>query len=125
MLGAAVIVWMVAIGRRLGPPEPESRDLAPERGRYVDSLAALMARSKQPGAATELIRITARRNLARRSGLPADASTDQLRAAADALGLESQETDALLNDALGTRAFTNENLIAADRALAKITRGDL
>ena len=130
LLGAAIVVWMVAVGRRLGPPEPEFRDLAPERGRYVDSLAALMARSKQPGAATELIRATARRNLATRSGLPTDASKDQLRAAAEAIGLESQETDAVLSDAPGADgsdggAFTRENLIAADRALAKITRGDL
>lgn len=130
LLGAAIVVWMVAVGRRLGPPEPEFRDHAPERGRYVDSLGALMARSKQPGAATELIRTTARRNLARRSGLPVDASSDQLRAAAEAIGLESRETDAVLIDALGSdllggEAFTKENLIAADRALAKITRGDL
>ena len=130
LLGAAVLVWMVAVGRRLGPPEPEFRDLAPERGRYVDSLGALMARSKQPGAATELIRVTARRNLAKRAGLPVDASTDQLRAAAEALGLEAEEMDAVLIDAPGhevaaNRAFTKENLIAADRALAKITRGDL
>ncbi len=130
LLGTAIIVWMVSVGRRLGPPEPEFRDLAPERGRYIDSLGALMARSKQPGAATELIRTTARRNLARRSGLPVDASIEQLRAAAAALGLEPQETDALLTDGLLPDgllpgAFTKENLIAADRALAKITRGDL
>jgi hypothetical protein len=89
-----------------------------------------MARSKQPGSATELIRSTARRNLARRSGLPADASADQLRAAAEAIGLEPEETNAVLIDAQETEnskggAFTRENLIAADRALAKITRGDL
>jgi hypothetical protein len=77
-----------------------------------------------------LIRTTARRNLARRSGLPVDPPADQLRAAAEALGLESQETDALLSnasgaDGSGSGAFTKENLIAADRALAKITRGDL
>jgi hypothetical protein len=135
LLGGALIVWMVAVGRRLGPPEPEFRDLAPERGRYVDSLAALMARSKQPGAATELIRTTARRNLAKRAGLPADASSAQLRAAAEAIGLDTQETDALLTDGPGSDGprtdssrigpFTSENLIAADRALAKITRGDL
>ncbi len=127
LMGAAILVWMAAVGRRLGPPEPEFRDLAPERGRYVDSLAALMARSKQPGAATELIRATARRNLATRSGLPSDASAEQLRAAAEAIGLEPEETNAVLIDANGASAgaFTRENLIAADRALAKITRGDL
>lgn len=125
LLGAAIVVWMVAVGRRLGPPEPEHRDLAPERGRYVDSLGALMARSKQPDAATEMIRIVARRNLARRAGLPVDASNDQLRAAATALGLEPAETDALLAGSLATGMFTNENLIAADRALAKITRGEI
>ena len=130
LLGAALLVWMVAVGRRLGPPEPEFRDLAPERGRYVDSLGALMARSKQPGPATELIRATARRNLARRAGLSNDASSEQLRAAAQAIGLDTEETDALLADAAGASgsgrdAFSGENLIAADRALAKITRGDL
>ncbi len=84
-----------------------------------------MARSKQPGAATEMIRIVARRNLAKRAGLPVDASTEQLRAAADAIKLEPDETDAVLAASLRTGNFTRENLIAADRALAKITRGEL
>jgi len=120
LLGGAVLVWMVAVGRRLGPPEREHRDFSPERSLYVDSLGALMARSKQPGIATDIIRAKARAGLITRTGLPDDASTEQLRASAIALGLDEVETNALL-----TGAVDDASLIAADRALAKITRGEL
>ena len=42
----AALVFMVARGRRLGPPELERRELPPPRRAYVDSLAATMARGK-------------------------------------------------------------------------------
>ena len=53
-LGLAALVYMVARGRRFGPPEPEGRSLPPPRRDYVDSLAAVVARSKQRNAAVDL-----------------------------------------------------------------------
>ena len=43
----AALVFMVARGRRLGPPERERRELPPPRRAYVDALAATMARGKE------------------------------------------------------------------------------
>ena len=64
----AALVFMVARGRRLGPPEPERRDLPPPRRAYVDALAATMARGKEREAAVAPVRAEARRRLARRAG---------------------------------------------------------
>jgi hypothetical protein len=49
-LGLSALVYMVARGRRFGPPEEEGRTLAPPRRQYVDSLAAVVARSRRPRA---------------------------------------------------------------------------
>ena len=65
----AALALMVARGRRLGPPEPERRDLPPPRRTYVDSLAATMARGRAREEAVAPVRAEARRLLARRAGL--------------------------------------------------------
>ena len=65
----AALALMVARGRRLGPPELESRELPPPRRAYVDSLAGIMARAKRPDEALEPVRAEARARLARRVGL--------------------------------------------------------
>ena len=69
----AALVFMVARGRRLGPPERERRDLPPPRRAYVDALAATMARGKEREQAVAPVREEARRRLARRAGLREDA----------------------------------------------------
>ena len=61
-LALAALVFVVARGRRLGPPEPERRDLPPPRRAYVDALAATMARRQ--GSATRRWRRCARRRAA-------------------------------------------------------------
>ena len=87
-LALAALVFMVARGRRLGPPEPERRDLPPPRRAYVDALAATMARGRDREEAVAPVRAEARRRLARRAGLGAQAGPDAWRAAARAAGLE-------------------------------------
>ena len=67
----AVLVYMVARGRRLGPPEEEGRSLAPPRREYVDSLAAVVARSKRRDAAVGPVRREARDAVLRRASLAA------------------------------------------------------
>jgi uncharacterized protein DUF4350 len=47
----AIATLMLARGRRLGPPEPDARALAPARSAYVDALGALLARRRDRTAA--------------------------------------------------------------------------
>ena len=57
----AALVFLFARGRRLGPPEPERRELPPPRRAYVDALAATMARGKAREQAVAPVREEARR----------------------------------------------------------------
>lgn len=117
-LGLAALLLMWARGRRLGPPEDEERDLPPPRLEYVESLAAVLARTKRPGEAAHPLQTAARRRLVRRAGLPADASDEALRDAAVRYGLTPEERVAAfgpVRDAAG--------LAAAGRALARLENG--
>lgn len=117
-LGLAALLLMWARGRRLGPPEDEERDLPPPRLEYVESLAAVLARTKRPGEAAHPLQAAARRRLVRRAGLPADAPEETLREAAVRYGLTPEERDAAfgsVGDAAG--------LAAAGRALARLESG--
>jgi len=115
-LGLSALLFMWARGRRLGPPEDAERDLPPPRLEYVESLAALLARSRRPGEAAAPVQAAVRRALARRAGLPPGAPDDDLRAAAARFGLPADEREAALapvRDAAG--------LAAAGRALARLS----
>jgi hypothetical protein len=114
-LGLAALVWLVANGRRFGPPEPEGRALPPPRREYVDSLAAALGRGRQRDAAIEPVRRAALQALLRRSALPPDADTAALRAAARRLGLPDDEAEALAQ-----HARTDADVVAVGRALARI-----
>ena len=111
----AALVFMFARGRRLGPPEPERRELAPPRRAYVDSLAATMARGKQREPAVAPVRAEARRRLARRAGLREDAPDDAWLEAARGLGLDDDAARALRG-----RAETDDEVVATGRALAAL-----
>jgi hypothetical protein len=92
----AVLTFMVARGRRLGPPESEGRGLPPSRAEYVRSLATTLRRTRDRREALLSLRSELRRRIALRAGLPGDASDDALGAAAMRLGLEKDEVDAAL-----------------------------
>lgn len=114
-LGLAALVYMVARGRRFGPPEEEGRILAPPRREYVDSLAAVVARSKRRDAAVGPVRREARDAVLRRASLPPDAEDDAVRVAAKRLGLADEDVEALLQP-----ARTDADVIALGRAAARI-----
>jgi hypothetical protein len=114
-LGVAALVYMVARGRRFGPPEEEGRSLAPPRREYVDALAAVVARSKRRDAAVGPVRREARDAVLRRASLPPDVEDDAVRVAARRLGLADEETDALLQP-----ARTDVDVIALGRVAARI-----
>ena len=117
-LALAALVFMVARGRRLGPAEPERRDLPPPRRGYVDALAATMARGKQREEAVAPVRAEARRRLARRAGLGPEADPAAWNAAALAAGLDDAEAQALSG-----RADDDATVVAAGRALAALAGG--
>jgi hypothetical protein len=120
-LGLAAAVWLVARSRRLGPPEDEARVLPPPRWAYVDAVAGTLARTGRLVEASEPVRRRAREMIARRTGLPPDAGSDDLYQAAIRLGLPADEAAA----AVGAPAPTEEaGILAAGRALARLNGGE-
>ncbi len=114
-LALAVLVYMVARARRFGPPEEEGRSLAPPRREYVDSLAAVVARSKRRDAAVGPVRREARDAVLRRASLPPDADDDAVRFAAGRLGLADEDAEALLRP-----VRTDDDVLALGRTAARI-----
>lgn len=110
-LGLASILGLVAYGRRLGPPEQEKRSLPPERVRYVESVAGLVARTRDCAGAAARIRSVARRLLLARTG----GDPEQAHAAGIGMGLTPGEVDAVL-----ASTATEQELIETDHALAKL-----
>jgi hypothetical protein len=117
-LTLAALLWMVAIGRRLGPPEEEERMLPPPRRAYVDALATTLARTKQRADAVAPVRAEVRAALARRAGIPVDADDRALRGAASIHGLSGEEIKAIFEP-----VGSEQDVLAAGRALAKLGGG--
>lgn len=114
-LGLAALVYVVARARRFGPPEEESRSLAPPRREYVDSLAAAIARSKRRDAAAAPVRQEARDAILRRAALPPGVDDDALRVASRRLGIADDDVETLLRP-----ARTDADVLALGRAAARI-----
>jgi Domain of unknown function (DUF4350) len=103
-LALAALVYMLARGRRFGPPESRERDLPPPRREYVDSLAGVLARTPRAQALAP-VRAHARAELLRRT------REDSVEVAARRIGLDDAETQALLG---------GDDALALGRALARI-----
>jgi len=114
-LALAALVYMVARGRRFGPPQPEGRELPPPRREYVDALAASIARSRRRDEAVEPVKREARDTLLRRAALAPDADDEAVREAAQRLGLPEADAEALLSP-----ARTDADVLAVGRVLARI-----
>jgi len=110
-LALAGLVYLVARGRRLGPPEVTERELPPPRREYVDSLAGVLARTTREEAVAP-VRRSAREALLRRAGLPTDAGDDAVRAAARRFDIDP--------NTLLAPARTDDDVLAIGRALARI-----
>jgi Domain of unknown function (DUF4350) len=100
VLAALVLIW--ARGRRLGPPEALERQLPPPRREYVDAMAALLERSRDPAAAIGPLQAELQRRLDRQG--PGRLSADEVQAALAA-------------------PRRPEDVLAAGRALARLERG--
>lgn len=113
LVAASVAVW--SRGRRFGPPEDAERELPPARRAYVDAVAASLVRTRRPAESLAPLQDAARRRVTARAGLASDAGPDDLRRAAAGLGLEPADVDALLRP-----ATTDDDVLAAGRALARL-----
>jgi Domain of unknown function (DUF4350) len=111
----AALLYLVARGRRLGPPEREERELPPPRREFVEAVGSLLARTKDAGNAGARVQAAARARLARRLGLSPDASDDEIRAAAARAKLPADDLAAVLEPVSDER-----QLLAAGRALARL-----
>ena len=116
LLALSALVLIAARWPRLGPPETPDEPLFPPRRAYVDALAATLARTHDRTAALEAVRSAGRERLARRAALPRDANAETWTAAARAAGLSDEEARALQD-------ITDDDGIAAGRALARLSRG--
>jgi hypothetical protein len=113
----AALLFMVARGRRLGPPERRARELPPPRRQYVESLATTFAKTKAaaPAAATPILQRAARERLARQAGLGPRSSQEALARAGEHLGLPENEIGAVLAKDPG-----ESHLLPVARALARL-----
>jgi hypothetical protein len=112
---AAVAAFILARGRRLGPPERAARELQPPRREYVESLGGVLARTRGRRETAQLLQVEAARLVAGRLG-PA-AGEDDVVAAATRLGLTPEDASALVRP-----ATTDADLLAAGRAFASLAR---
>jgi len=114
----AVLAFMAARGRRLGPPERDRRALPPPRRAYVDAMAASLARTRRPDAAAGPVQAAARERVATRSGLGPDPDPDAVDRAGARLGLSEAE-----RNAVNGPVRNDAELLAAGRALARMEEG--
>ena len=99
----AWVGWIFSLGKRLGPPDGvDDRLKAPARRSYVDSLATLLARAKDPAPVGAELAHLLRRRLGRRVGSGLTSSEDLVRAARQA-GLTEQEAAMMVSTVTSER----------------------
>jgi Domain of unknown function (DUF4350) len=111
----AALLYLLARGRRLGPPEREERDLPPPRREFVEAVGSLLARTRDAGNAGARVQAAARARLTARLGLSPDASDEEIRAAAARAKLPPDDLAAVLQPVTDER-----QLLAAGRVLARL-----
>ena len=112
----AAMTWMWSRSRRLGPPDDVERPTPPPRRAYVDAMAGALARTRQPEVVAAPLQDRARRRLAARAGLSAEATEEDLRRAARDLHLPADDVDALFRP-----SRSDEDVLAVGRALSQLT----
>jgi hypothetical protein len=92
---AAALTLIAARVRRFGPPDPPGRELAPSRREYLDAVAASLARTRDPVAASEPVRRAAREQLARRAAVSPELDRAELERLGPAFSLSEAEVAAI------------------------------
>jgi hypothetical protein len=113
VLALAALIYVLARGRRLGPPVPDAPPHPPAREEYVDAIAATLARTRDPAGATAELRAEVEAALANVAGTDDRAAW---RAAAERIGIDPAVVDAL--DEPGTDA----SVMIVGRAFAELQR---
>jgi hypothetical protein len=96
LLALAAATLMLAQGRRFGPPQERERTLPPPRAEYVESLAGILARTRDPEHALRPLRAEVRRRIAELAGLGTTPSDSAIRAGAAVLGATPPEAELLV-----------------------------
>lgn len=115
-LALAALVFMVARGRRFGPPDATERALPPARSEYVDALAGILARSQDPAGVAARLRESLRRSVSERAGLPEDAPAEAIEDWSRRFGFDDEEAGAI-----GRPGHAESDLLVLGRALARLT----
>ncbi len=115
-LALAALAFVAARIRRLGPPQPTTDGGLPPRQEHVEALAAALGRTHKPGIAAGSVQQHARVLALRRAGLPPDADPAEVEQAAARLGLDPDESAAI-----SAASLTDDEVLAAGRALAKLS----
>jgi hypothetical protein len=113
LLVVAALTAVLARARRFGPPEDAARPLPPPRRLYVDSLGAVLARTRDPRGAAAPLQDATKAALARRVGRPVD--DPELRRAAARTGLDAFELSAVFEP-----VGSEEQLVRAARVQARL-----
>ncbi len=95
-LAFALFIWLLARGHRFGPPEQPRRELPPPRRKFVEAQAATLAATKQRKAATFELWEETRSELKRRCGLSEEPGEEEIRDAAEYVGLSEIQAEALI-----------------------------
>ena len=112
-LAALAFVWSRA--RRFGPPDQSRRDLPPARAQYVEALSVSLERTRDHAGALAPAQRWARAGVARRAGLAAGASDEDLARAARSLGCPEDEVAALL-----APVSDEASILALGRTVARV-----
>lgn len=118
-LTLAMLTWLLARGRRLGPPEDAARDLPPPRQVYVMALATLVAKTKEPRPAIDVLSHRAMALLARSEQAAGRGVTDRnaLIRAARRFGLDEAEVSALFDG-----GSNDQDLLIVAQALSAVSQ---
>lgn len=90
LLAISLLLYLLAIGRRFGPPESVVRTLHPPRTLFVESLASTLGRTPLADAA-EPVRTEAIRRAFRKAGLGRDAAFAELVNLAPSIGIAPED----------------------------------
>ena len=115
-MAVAAFAFMLARGRRLGQPEPEEREFAPRRALYVESLGALLARTRGPAEALEPLRARALAAAERLPGAEAERAVLEGEVRTPQQVVELGRVAARLERRIGVEALTG----IADRVRAEV-----
>lgn len=114
-LVAAALVWMWSRGKKLGPPEPEARDLPPARAELIGSVAGTLGRTRDVVGVLGPLQVAARRRVAERVGFPGTPTDEDVVKGALRLGLNETEARALVET-----PRTDDQILFLGRAVSRL-----